>query len=189
MVDGYMAQQVTFEDLFTIYPNRNSELRSVARTTYEFGKTIAQEPSAALSSGLDEHAIARQRSYLDYALAMIDAIAAKPIPDLPGSHPVMFPVNMSVKYDFFTTDLNGEAVAINEQTGLIAEQWMIMSVELVKSQSAALAGSLVNYDHKRAVNNIGVMRKLLDEMEARGIMDLPETAEPGSELGKTGTTN
>jgi len=58
---------MAFSDLFKVYNNRNSELRSIAKTVYEFGKTIAREPSAAHSNGLDEHAIQRQRSYVEYA--------------------------------------------------------------------------------------------------------------------------
>ena len=69
---------MAFEDLFGIYPNRNAELRSLAKQCYEFGKTIAKEPSAALSSGLDEHALKRQKSYIDYAKGMVDALHAKP---------------------------------------------------------------------------------------------------------------
>ena len=53
---------MSFEALFKKYPNRNAELRAVANAAYEFGKTIAKEPSAALSSGLDEHAIKRQEA-------------------------------------------------------------------------------------------------------------------------------
>lgn len=169
-----------FADLFKTYPNRNAELRAIAMTCYEFGKTIAREPSAALSTGLDLHAVKRQRSYIEYAGKLVDAIHAKPIPDLPASHPLDLPIHLDDPYVTFTVDVGGNPVPLNEQTQLLAEYWMITAVELAKSQSASIAGSLVEYDHERAVNNLAVMAKLLTEMTARPILDLPETAEPGS---------
>lgn len=176
----------TFNDLFKVYPNRNAELRSVARTAYEFGATISQEPSAALSGGMDEHAIVRQRSYIKKVTAQVDALRARPLPDLPGTHPTGFPINMSDPYDWFVEEVGGAHVAMNEQTSLIAEYWMLFATELAKSQSAALAGGLSEFDHKRAINNIGTIEKLLDEMAAQPtIIDLPETSLPGSELGQT----
>ncbi len=144
-----------FADLFKKYPNRNAELRSVAKSAYEFGKTVAQEADAALGS---------------------------PIPDLPATHPTGFNINLSEPYQMFVQDINGEQVPLNEQTELLAQYWMLTAVELSQSQSASMAGSLTEHDYKRAINNIGVMRKLLTEMTARPVLDLPETAVPGSEL-------
>lgn len=171
-----------FNDLFRKYPNRNPELRAVAKSAYEFGKTVAREADSALSSGMHEHSIGRQNQYLDYMDTVVDAIHAKPIPDLPATHPTGFNINLSEPYDMFVEDINGEKVPLNEQTQLLAEYWMIMAVELAQSQSASMAGSLVEFDYKRAKNNIGVMRKLLTEMTSRPVLDLPETARPGSEL-------
>lgn len=172
-----------FSELFKVYNNRNSELRTVAKTVYEFGKTIAREPSAAHSNGLDEHAIKRQRSYVEYAKSMVAALAAKPIPDKPGSHPIQLPVDLSEEYITFSSDVNGNKIPLNESTQLLAESWMMVATELVNSQSASLAGSLVSFDSERADNNLDVISKLLDEIEARPFLDLPETAEPGSHYG------
>ena len=180
---------MAFNDLFKLYPNRNLELRSVAKQVYEFGKTIAQEPSAAHSNGLDTHALKRQRSYVDHALKMVESLNAKPIPDNPASHPTDFPVDLSQQYNFFTSDVAGNAVPLNEATQLLAEKWMICAVELVKSQSAALAGSLVLFDYERSKNNLEVLSKLLDEIEDRPFLDLPETAEPGSAYGARGSVS
>jgi len=171
---------MAFEDLFKVYPNRNAELRAVSLQAYEFGKTISKEPSAALSSGLDEHAVRRQISYIDYIRGMVNALNARPIPDLPASHPLSLEVNMSVPYVTFTTDVGGEQIPLNEQTQLLAQYWMITAVEMAKSQSASLAGSLVEFDWQRALNNLDVMEKMLTEIASRPILDLPETAEPGS---------
>jgi hypothetical protein len=63
------------------------------------------------------------------------------------------------------------------------------AVELAKSQSAAMAGSLVLFDFERAENNLDTISKLLVEIEARPFLDLPETAEPGSNYGtRSGST-
>lgn len=171
---------MAFNDLFQIYPNRNLELRSVAKQCFEFGRTIAMEPSAAHSNGLDEHALRRQRSYVAHAKSLVQAINGKPIPDNPATHPTNLPCDFTQLYLTFVTDINGNQVPLNESTQLLAESWMILAVELVKSQSAAMAGSLVEFDFNRAMNNLDVLTKLLDENEARPFLDLPETAEPGS---------
>ena len=172
-----------FSEMFQEYPNRNAELRSLAKQCYEFGKTIAKEPSAALSSGLDAHAIKRQLSYVEHAVHMVEALHAKPLPDMPASHPITFPIQMTDQYVTFTTNVAGDEIPLNESTELLSEYWMITAVELAKSQSAALAGSLVQFDYERAINNLGVLSKLLVELQERPILDLPETAEPGSTVG------
>lgn len=172
-----------FNTLFRTYPNRNMELRMVSRQAYEFGKTVALEADSAMSAGMHEHAVARQRSYLDYVDNMLDALHTRPIPDLPATHPLSFAINLSEPYRFFTTDVAGEEVPLNEQTQLLAEYWVVTASELAMSQSASIAGSLTDFDYLRSKNNIATMRKLLDEITSRPVLDLPETAAPGSNLG------
>lgn len=170
-------------ELHKIYPNRNGELRTVVKQCFEFGRTIAKEPSAAHSSGMDEHAIRRQRQYVDHAENMVDALNAKPIPDLPVSHDPLKNIDLSIEYDYFTEDLEGNLVPLNDYTQLLAENWLSFCAELAASQSAAIAGSLVEYDYERAVNNLAAITKLLNEIEERPTLDLPETALPGANLG------
>ena len=174
---------MAINDLHQVYPNRNPGLRSAAKQCYEFGQTIAREPSAAHSNGLDEHAIGRQRQYIQKARDVIERLHAKPIPDRPASHPTDMPINFSVPYIYFTENINGEEVPMNEATQELAENWLILAVELARSQSAGIAGSLVEYDYQRAVNNVEVLAQLVDEIEARPMVDLPETALPGSTHG------
>jgi len=174
---------MAINDLHQIYPNRNSELRSTAKQCFEFGQTIAREPSAAHTNGLDEHAIARQEQYIIHATAMVEALNASPIPDLPATHPTQMPVDFSVPYIYFTEDLNGNQIPMNEATQLLAEKWLLTAVELSKSNSAAMAGSLVSFDYERASNNIASISKLLAEIKARPFLDLPETSDPGSTHG------
>lgn len=174
---------MAINDLHRVYPNRNIGLRSCAKQCYEFGQTIAREPSAAHSNGLDEHAIGRQRQYIAKAKDVVERLHAKPIPDRPASHPTDMPIDFSVEYVYFTNDLNGNQVPMNEATQELAENWLTLSVELAKSQSAGIAGSLVEYDYIRAINNIDVIEQLVDEIENRPWVDLPETADPGATHG------
>jgi hypothetical protein len=174
---------MAINDLHQVYPNRNSELRSVAKQCFEFGQTIAREPSAAHTNGLDEHAILRQEAYIDHASKMVASLNASPIPDLPATHPTQMPVDFSVEYIYFTEDLNGNEIPMNEATQLLAEKWLLTAVELAKSNSAAMAGSLVSFDFERAKNNISSINKLLAEIKARPFLDLPETSDPGSTHG------
>jgi len=176
-----------FNDHFRVYDNRNLELRTLVKTLYEFGRTVSQSQSAAHTNGLDEHAMRRQRSYVDYAMAMLDSLNAKPIPDLPASHPTNYPIDLRTQYIYFLEDVSGNKVPLNESAQLLAEKWMIAAVELAMSNSAAMGGSLVNFDHERAVNNVETIGKLLDEIEARPFLDLPETAMPGSEYATRST--
>lgn len=174
---------MAINDLHKVYPNRNSGLRTVAKQIYEFGLTIAREPSAAHTNGLDEHAIKRQQTYIDHAKDMVTRLNARPIPDRPATHPTQMEIDFSVPYIYFTEDLNGNKVPMNEATQALAENWLLTAVELAKSQSASMAGALVEFDYERAINNIGVIEQLLAEISARPFLDLPETANPGSEYG------
>jgi len=174
---------MAINELHAIYPNRNSELRSVAKQCFEFGQTIAREPSAAHTNGLDAHAIARQKQYIAHATDMIESLNASPIPDMPATHPTQMPIDFSVEYIYFVEDLNGNKVPMNEATQLLAEKWLLTACELAKSNSAAMAGSLVEFDYLRAINNVASIEKLLTEIENRPFLDLPETAQPGSAHG------
>jgi len=164
-----------FTDLFKKYPNRNSELRGVIQKAFEFGANISQEQSAAMSSGLQAPALKRQRSYVDRIRASIERLAAKPIPDLPRSHPVQYEINLSTPYQFFTTDKSGQTIPINEDCSVLSEKWMTFCVELALSESAGLAGSLLTYDKERALNNIDTITELLDEIELMESLDMAES--------------
>lgn len=174
---------MAINDLHRVYANRNLGLRSAAKQCFEFGLTVAREPSAALSNGLDEHAVRRQRMYITKARDIIERLYARPIPDRPATHPTDMPIDFSVPYVYFTEDLNANQVPLNEATQELAESWLVLAVELAKSQSAAIAGSLVEYDYLRAVNNVDVLEQLVDEISSRPIIDLPETGTPGSSYG------
>jgi hypothetical protein len=178
---------MAINELHLIYPNRNNELRTVAKTIYEFGQTIAREPSASHTNGLDEHAIKRQEDYIAHAQDMVERLNARPIPDRPATHPTQMEIDFSVPYIYFLEDLSGNKVPMNEATQSLAEGWLITAVELAKSNSAAMAGSLVSFDYERASNNIAVLAQNLEEIKARPFLDLPETSDPGSEHSSRST--
>ena len=174
---------MAINDLHVVYPNRNSELRGVAKQLYEFGQTIAREPSSSHTNGLDEHAIKRQEAYIAHALSMVKSLNDSPIPDLPATHPTQMPIDFSAPYVYFVEDVNGNQIPMNEATQLLAEKWLLTAVEMAKSNSASMAGSLVSFDFSRAEVNILSIEKLLNEIKARPFLDLPETAQPGSTHG------
>lgn len=179
---------MAINDLHQVYPNRNSGLRTVAKQLFEFGQTIAKEPSANHSNGLDEHAIERQKTYIAHAQDMVARLNARPIPDRPATHPTDMEIDFSVEYLYFVEDLEGNEVPMNEATQALAENWLITACEMAKSQSAGLAGSLVEFDFLRASNNIAVIEQLLSEIEGRPFLDLPETSNPGATEGPRSTT-
>lgn len=176
---------MAFADLFQVYPCKNPELRTTARVAYEFGKNIAKEPSASMSIGLDPHAMKRQRTYVDAIRGYIENLFQRPLPDMPYIHPTRFDVNLSEVYMQFTVD----GLPLNEDTQLLAENWMFLAVAMSASQSAGLAGSLIEADYNRLVNQVGVIEQLLDELEGRGGIDLPETAFPGAALEEPGSSS
>jgi hypothetical protein len=169
---------MAFVELFKVYANKNVELEAVTKQCYEFGQNIAQEPSAGMSMGLDEHALGRQRQYVARARYVVEALHARPIPDMPYTHPTRFDVDLSEEYLQFTKD----EIPINEDTEYLARQWMQLAVTLVGGQSAGIAGSLIDPDYTRAVNILAVIEQYLDEVAVRPIPDVPETAFPEAEL-------
>ena len=177
---------MAFEDLFQEYPNRNPELRMIAKMAYEFGRNIAESPSAAATIGVLDHEIKRQDQYVKRMQDLCESLHAKPIPDKPQVHATGYPINLTETYPMFQTDVAGEEVPLNEFTELIAIKWMEFAVELAMSNSASVPGGLIDHDHVRAQNNLAVLAKLMDEFRERPMLDAPETAEPGAPLKARG---
>ena len=174
---------MAFEDLFQVYPNKNVEGRTVAKAAFEFGRNIAYEPSSGMSIGLDEHAIKRQRQYIEAMRGYLTAFHARPLPDSPYTHPTRFDVDLSEPYKQFTQD----GIPINEDTQLLCQYWMMLAVNVAASQSAGLAGSLIDADYERCTNLVDTIEQFVNEMETRVTPDLPETAFPAAELTVPGT--
>jgi hypothetical protein len=178
--------ELTFNELFQVYPNRNSAVRAVVKKAFEYGANVSQEQSAAMSSGLQDHALKRQRAYVERIRAAVERLAAKPIPDLPRSHPVQYEIDLSTPYNHFTTDKSGTQIPINEDCQSLSEKWMTFCVELALSESAGIAGSLLSFDKERALNNIGVIEELLDEIEIMDPLDMAESNLTSSSYGPAG---
>ncbi|MCP4342400.1 MAG: hypothetical protein GY799_26865 [Desulfobulbaceae bacterium] len=185
---------MAFNEMFRVFPNRNSLLRMLVKTMYEFGRTVAAESSAAHTYGIDAHLVKRQRVYIKKTRGMIGKLSAKPLPDRQGAAKIQLPIDLSEPYETFTTDIAGNNVPLNEATQGLQEQWMIGAAELASSNSAALPGSMTKADATRALNNIDVIEELLDELAvdihsdgADAFIDLPTTAEPGSSFQVRGS--
>ena len=82
-------------------------------------------------------------------------------------HPFFYPAQRAgptvllstcVKSSYIPAPPTPISLAINEAAQELAENWLICAVELAVSQSAAIAGSLVEYDYQRALNNLAVVR-------------------------------
>ena len=89
---------MAFEDLFIVYPNKNVELRMLAAKAYEYGRNAAFEQSAAMSIGVNDHAIKRNRLYVSDFQDRLDSIHNRPVPDLPYTHPTRVEVMIRPSY-------------------------------------------------------------------------------------------
>ncbi len=170
-------------NLFKIYANKNIEVRMLAYKAFEYGRNTAFEQSAGMSIGIDEHAIARQRRYVEDFNDRLDSIHNRPNPDLPHIHPTRFDIDLTERYEEFTKD----GLAINEDTELLMAYWLAVAVSLAASQSAGAGGSLIDADYNRIKEQVAVISKFLDETEKRPIPDIPETAFPATALNLKAT--
>ncbi len=175
---------MAFSDLFKEYPNRNKELRMVAKKAFEFGRNVAAEPTANLSIGILDHTIARQKEYVSRTKDLVESLFNKPIPDAVATHPTDYPIDLTVLYPTFKSALGGGESPINEDSELLMEAWMELAVTLANSQSASVGGGMISHDRTRAIEQLNVLDKYLVEMEKRPILDVPETAEPGAEFSE-----
>ncbi len=167
-----------YKELFKEYGVKNVELRSIVQLSHRIGLTIAQEPSAGMTIGLDEHALARQLAAVNAVQARLDAVHAKPIPDAPATHPTRLVADLTEQYKQFTQDGN----AINFDTQQLSTHWIEFAVELAKSSSAGLAGSLTDADYQRSTNNLAAMKQVIEQLNATPALDLPETTYPDAPL-------
>lgn len=173
---------MSIKEMFRVYGNRNSEVRAIANQAYEFGKNVAQSQSAALSAGIAPDEVKRQQTYIEATKKNI-ATANDKIQDRPQTHPNQYPIDMSIEYNQFVEDTEGNLKPINEHTALLAELWLILAVELARSQSAQISGSLLKSDRIRAEANLDEIDRWLKTFEDQDILDMPETVKGSSEYG------
>ena len=170
---------MAFEDLFGTFEYKNTELGSVADFSYEVCVTTAREQSSGTTMGLDQHAMGRQRQYIENARARLDGLIERPIPDLPAVHPLLFST-VQVSPEMISVDgkpLNSDAFAV-------AQMWQMVSFELLKSNSAGLGGGMTSFDGERARQNVTAIEQFLSAIESAADVDFPETAAPAATVGK-----
>jgi hypothetical protein len=166
-----------FEDLFTKYEVKNTELKGLAEFCHEAAVNTAKEQSASLAIGLDMHAVVRQENWLAVAKLRAKALADHPIPDLPATHPMMLTCDLSVVPQF---PLDSDGRVINGDCEQMMVAWMRVAVELLRSNSAGLGGGMLGFDIKRLNSNLDAIGQLLPglSIEESGEVDFPETAHP-----------
>lgn len=165
---------MAFQDLFGIFPVRNAELRSLADFCNEAAWNSADEPSAGLAIGLDEHAIKRSRGWLKNAQERASALAERPVPDLPATVAVKY----DCKYDEVPALKSIDDKAVNGDSEALCIMWQTVAYELAHSNSAAIGGGLTSADAARLVSNLNAIDQFLDSIEAAVDVDFPMTAAP-----------
>ena len=165
---------MAFADLFGVFPVRNAELRSLSDFCNEAAYNTAVEPSAGLAIGLDEHAVARQRGWIQNARERAAAIADRPIPDLPGTVDIKYDCDYSKVPQMVTKDNR----PVNGDTEALCITWQTIARELVASNSAAIGGGMLTADSNRLSKNIDALEQLVGTIEKANVVDFPMSAAP-----------
>ena len=181
-----MAAPIAFNDLFGIYHLRNADLHSLACRAYEFGRNLAESPSAGLTNGFEQHTLRRQKGYVAWMLEQIAVISENPTKDMPQTHPVDFDCDLTAPYETFVTNASGVDRPINEDVNNLARQWMLLAVEIVKCNSASLSSALLDHDAERLTNNVMAIEKFLETTADAGVLDLPESTSPDAPVAPHG---
>lgn len=164
---------MAFSELFGTFEVKNTELAALAQFAHECAVTTAKEQSGGSTMGLNEHAMRRQRQYIENIRARIKSILGRPIPDLPVVHPMNFTVEWS-EPELISVD----GKPLNSDAKAVAQTWQIIAYELIKSNSAGMGGGLTSFDGERANNNVGAVEQFLAAIEQAADVDFPETAAP-----------
>lgn len=166
-----------YQDLFGIYEIKNAELKGLATFCYEAALNIAGEASGAMAIGLDPHAVARHTAYVAAAKSRVEALRDRPYPDMPQTHRTLLVCDFSAIPAFEVDPVTG--VELNADIETIMTMWMQTAVELVRSNSAALAGSMLDFDYNRCIANIEAIEQLVPTMDIElQKVDFARTAVP-----------
>jgi len=168
-----------FSELFGTFEYKNTELGSLADFCYECCWTTAVEQSAGTTMGLDEHAMTRQRQYLQNARDRLAGLRDRPLPDLPAVHPMLFSTTLEEP-----SMISVDGKPLNTDAAATSQMWIMISYELLKSNSAGLGGGLTSFDASRCENNIASVEQFLLSVESAASVDFPETAAPAAVPGK-----
>jgi len=165
---------MAFQELFGIFPVRNAELRSVADFANECAHNVAEEPSAGLAIGFDEHAVKRFAGWLTNLVERADAIIARPIPDLPTTHRIKF----DCQHDEVPSLKSVDGKAVNGDAEALVIMFQTIAYELSHSNSAAIGGGVIEADGIRLKANLAAVEQFLSSIEEGTEVDFPNTAAP-----------
>ena len=175
-------------ELFGVFPVRNAELRSLADFCYECAHNVSEEPSAGLAIGFDEHAIIRFRGWLANAKSRAEALAARPVPDLPTTAKI----HLMAQHDEVPSLNSVDGRAVNGDAEALVAMFQTVAYELTHSNSASIGGGLIAPDAKRLTQNLDAVSQFLDSVETSGSeapVDFPNTAAPEAEATSLSNRN
>lgn len=176
---------MAFEDLWKVFNVKNSELKFVADFAHKCAVNTMREQSAGLSVGMTTHALERQATWITNCRARLAALNEHPIPDLPAVHPTEFVCDYSEVPEIITA-AGGQP--LNSDVLAVATAWSTFFNEFCRSNSAGLAGGMLEFDYKRAEQNLDSIMQVLDSITRASSVDFPETAEPEAKAARPGLT-
>ena len=170
---------MAWDEILGVYDVKSEEVAGFCEHLYDLMMNTAKEQSGGMTVGLNEHAIARQRSYVESAKALAKAIFDQPIPDMPRFHPIPIECDFSQKAPFIR-DKNNKV--LNQTVQSLTRKWGTCWFELVGSQSAGLAGGMHTKDYERLIVNLDSIDQFVTVIESQPELDLPETSDPEAQL-------
>ena len=178
-----MAEESTsgIASMAKIYANKNPELRRLSQRAFECARNTIKEGSAGATVGADPHFAPRQQGYVTNIQELLTQLKGKPVPDGFGLQDTQYPVDLSEPLTMITTDVAGSEIPLNEDLQLVTIQWFTLAVQIASSDSAGWRGSMNDHDHKRSVNQIDVVEKLIKEIAGNSAPDFTATSDPGAD--------
>lgn len=174
---------MAFEDLWKTFSVKNSELKFVADFAHKCAVNTMREQSAGLSVGMTVHALERQAAWVANCRDRLQALHQHPIPDLPATHPTEFVCDYSEVPEIIST-AGGQP--LNSDVLAVGTAWATFFNEFCRSNSAGLAGGMLDFDEKRASQNLDSILQVLDSITRASSVDFPETAEPEAKAARPG---
>jgi len=163
------------------YPNKNPELRRVAKYAWECAHNTVKEGSAGSTIGADEHFVKRQKEFVSGFEALLEELKSSPIPDVFGMPDTKFPIRLDDTPKMISTDVSGDEIPLNEDLQLVTIEWVTLANMLARSNSAGIRGSIIEHDYERAVNQAKVITKRINGIEKGPKPDFSATSDPGAD--------
>ncbi len=155
----------------------NHDILFLAQMLNRFIVEIVHSQSNGVS-GMTAHDQDRMASYLEALRAKKVWIVSQPLLDLPETHPRRFPLPASPVVDSVDSESINAFVRLMEA----------LRTEMIHSQSARLASTLLSMDEERFDSIVAKMQSFLDEYVAIVVpLDLPESS-PAEALSGPGAS-